>query len=112
MLRVGAGGLVGGHAAPDSLPLPPGRQLPSPLSLDWLPPTPQVLGLLNNVASRRFEFQADAFGVGLGKGAHLREALLVLDKENKVGAGGGWEGRVMQDCCCPDTALQRIEECV
>ena len=53
----------------------------------------QVLGLLNNVASRRFEFQADAFGVGLGKGEALREALLVLDKENKVGGWvGGWWG--------------------
>jgi Zn-dependent protease with chaperone function len=47
----------------------------------------QVLNLLNNIASRKFEFQADAFGVGLGKGEALREALLVLDKENKV---GGW----------------------
>lgn len=43
-----------------------------------------MLGLLSNVVSRRFEFQADAFAVGLGKAAELKSALLVLDKENKV----------------------------
>jgi STE24 endopeptidase len=44
---------------------------------------PQVLGLLSNVVSRAFEFQADAFAVGLGKGTELRGALCALDKENK-----------------------------
>jgi STE24 endopeptidase len=43
----------------------------------------QVLGLLSNIVSRRFEFQADAFGAGLGKGGALKEALCALDKENK-----------------------------
>jgi Zn-dependent protease with chaperone function len=36
-----------------------------------------------NVVSRLFEFQADAFGVSLGKGQALKEALLTLDRENK-----------------------------
>lgn len=42
-----------------------------------------MLGLLSNVASRAFEFQADAFGVSLGHGKALRGALCALDKENK-----------------------------
>ncbi len=43
----------------------------------------QVLGWLSNVVSRRFEFQADGFGVELGRGEQLRKALIILDKENK-----------------------------
>jgi STE24 endopeptidase len=46
-------------------------------------PLDEFLGLLNNMVSRMFEFQADAFGVQLGKGKHLKEALCILDKENK-----------------------------
>ena len=73
------------------------RPNPTTLCLFGCPPPPppcvQVLNLLNNIASRKFEFQADAFGVGLGKGEALREALLVLDKENKV---GGWVGGVLR----------------
>lgn len=46
-------------------------------------PLDEFLGLLNNMVSRMFEFQADAFGVHLGKGKHLKEALCILDKENK-----------------------------
>lgn len=46
-------------------------------------PLDEVLGCLNNWVTRRFEFQADAFGVAQGRGADLREALLVLDRENK-----------------------------
>lgn len=48
----------------------------------------QLLGWLSNVISRRFEFQADGFGVELGRGEQLREALVILDKENKVGCWG------------------------
>ncbi len=52
-------------------------------------PTPpplytQVVGFLSNVLSRAFEFQADRFAVQLHHGPELKEALLVLDKENKV----------------------------
>jgi len=46
-------------------------------------PVDEVLGLVQNIVSRRFEFQADAFGVGLGHGPELRKALCMLDKENK-----------------------------
>lgn len=46
-------------------------------------PVDEVLGLLNNIISRTFEFQADAFAVSLEKGVALRDALLTLDKENK-----------------------------
>ncbi|KAL4448266.1 hypothetical protein ABPG75_005485 [Micractinium tetrahymenae] len=46
-------------------------------------PVDEVLGWLSNVVSRRFEFQADAFGVEQGRGEQLREALTILDKENK-----------------------------
>ncbi|KAL4421809.1 hypothetical protein ABPG77_001598 [Micractinium sp. CCAP 211/92] len=46
-------------------------------------PVDEVLGWLSNVVSRRFEFQADGFGVELGRGEQLREALIILDKENK-----------------------------
>ena len=46
-------------------------------------PVDEVLGLLQNVVSRKFEFQADNFGVSLGWGKDLKTALCVLDKENK-----------------------------
>ena len=46
-------------------------------------PLDELLGLASNVVSRAFEFQADRFGVGLGHGRALREALLTLDRENK-----------------------------
>lgn len=46
-------------------------------------PVDELLGWLSNVISRRFEFQADGFGVELGRGEQLREALVILDKENK-----------------------------
>ena len=53
-----------------------------------LPPSPvQLLGWGSNVVSRRFEYQADAFAVGLGHAQPLRDALCALDKENKVGRG-------------------------
>lgn len=44
---------------------------------------PQVVSLLANILSRRFEFQADAFAVGLGRAAPLRKALMKLDQSNK-----------------------------
>lgn len=46
-------------------------------------PVDEVLGLLSNAVSRRFEFQADAFAVKLGRGEALIDALCTLDKENK-----------------------------
>lgn len=46
-------------------------------------PLDEALGCLNNWVTRRFEFQADAFGVAQGKGSDLKAALLVLDRENR-----------------------------
>jgi STE24 endopeptidase len=46
-------------------------------------PVDEVLGLLSNLVSRTFEFQADAFAASCGKAEDLKGALLVLDKENK-----------------------------
>lgn len=46
-------------------------------------PVDELLGLLSNAVSRRFEFQADAFAVKLGRGEALIAALCTLDKENK-----------------------------
>lgn len=46
-------------------------------------PVDEVLGLLQNVVSRVFEFQADGFAVKQGWGKPLRTALCTLDKENR-----------------------------
>jgi STE24 endopeptidase len=46
-------------------------------------PLDEMLGLAANVVSRAFEFQADRFGVGLGRGKELKAALVTLDRENK-----------------------------
>lgn len=46
-------------------------------------PLDEFLGLMQNMVSRAFEFQADAFGVSMGKATQLKEALCILDKENK-----------------------------
>lgn len=46
-------------------------------------PLDELLSLLSNMVSRAFEFQADRFGVSLGHGQQLKEALFVLDTENK-----------------------------
>lgn len=46
-------------------------------------PVNEVVGLLSNILSRRFEFQADAFAVSLGKGEELKEALKILDAKNR-----------------------------
>lgn len=43
----------------------------------------QVLSLLINQLSRRYEFQADNFAVKLGHAPELREALKKLDSNNK-----------------------------
>ena len=43
----------------------------------------QVLGLAGNVLSRRFEFQADAFAVSLGRSEPLKGALHKLDVKNR-----------------------------
>lgn len=46
-------------------------------------PVDQLIGWVSNLVSRRFEFQADAFAVGMRSGTSLVEALKILDKENK-----------------------------
>jgi STE24 endopeptidase len=46
-------------------------------------PLDEVIGFFQNVVSRRFEFQADGFAVGLGHGEQLSGALLKLEEENK-----------------------------
>ena len=43
----------------------------------------QVLGLLANIISRRYEFQADNFAVKLGHSENLKEALRKLDAKNR-----------------------------
>lgn len=48
-----------------------------------LGPVDEVLGLLINQLSRRYEFQADNFAVTLGHAPQLREALKKLDSNNK-----------------------------
>jgi STE24 endopeptidase len=55
--------------------------LPASQNVRMLPA--QVVSLLGNVLSRRFEFQADAFAVDLGRATDLRGALLKLDRENR-----------------------------
>lgn len=56
----------------------------TPLADIHRPHSMQVIGFLTNLVSRRFEYQADAFAVGNGKGADLREALLKLEETNKA----------------------------
>jgi Zn-dependent protease with chaperone function len=51
-------------------------------------PLDEVLHVLTNAVSRRFEYQADAFAVGLGMGRQLRAGLLHLEGTNKVGRAG------------------------
>jgi len=46
-------------------------------------PVDEVLNLCMNIVSRKFEFEADGFGVSLGYGNELKQALCRLDKENK-----------------------------
>lgn len=46
-------------------------------------PLDEVVQFGANAVSRRFEFQADRFAVRLGKGQHLRGALLHLEEKNK-----------------------------
>ena len=43
----------------------------------------QVLGLLSNIMSRRYEFQADNFAASLGHSEELKEALKKLDAKNR-----------------------------
>jgi STE24 endopeptidase len=42
-----------------------------------------VIGLLSNILSRRYEFQADGFAVSLGKAEELKHALKILDAKNR-----------------------------
>lgn len=44
----------------------------------WLAALPQVIQFLTNILSRRYEFQADAFAVRMGKAADLKAGLLKL----------------------------------
>lgn len=51
----------------------------------------QVLGFFSHVLSRRYEFQADEFAVGLGKGEALKGGLLSLEESNRSAANvDGW----------------------
>ena len=43
----------------------------------------QVVGLLTNILSRRFEFEADGFAVKLGHHQSLCRALKKLDAKNR-----------------------------
>ena len=43
----------------------------------------QVASLLTNILSRRYEFQADDFAVGLGHAQDLKAALRKLDAKNR-----------------------------
>eukprot|EP00894_Picocystis_sp_ML_P002502 jgi/Pico_ML_1/53019/g3641.t1 len=47
-------------------------------------PVDLIITLAQHFVSRLFEFQADAFAIGLGHGKPLRTALLKLEKENKA----------------------------
>jgi hypothetical protein len=51
-------------------------------------PIDEVLHVVSNAISRRFEFQADAYALGLGMGRQLRSGLLHLEGTNKVGTRG------------------------
>ena len=46
-------------------------------------PLDEALGLLQNLVSRRFEYQADNFAVEQGYAEDLKGALCILDKSNK-----------------------------
>ncbi|CAD7697001.1 unnamed protein product [Ostreobium quekettii] len=46
-------------------------------------PIEEVLHFVQNVVSRMFEFQADAFAVGHGHGEQLQAALVKLEEKNK-----------------------------
>ena len=70
-------------------------------------PYDTVLNFLMTCLSRRFEFQADAFAVGLGKAKDLRTALVKLNNDNLgfpcgLGAGGSYRQAGRASC-------QRIE---
>ena len=43
----------------------------------------QVIHFLTNLLSRKYEFQADAFAVRMGKAADLKAGLLKLNHKNK-----------------------------
>ena len=61
------------------------------LILGSVPAGAQVLGLVTNVISRKYEFQADSFAVGLGHARPLAAALKVLDKKNRSATNvDGW----------------------
>ncbi|KAK9830225.1 hypothetical protein WJX72_010439 [[Myrmecia] bisecta] len=46
-------------------------------------PMDQILSFLNNILSRKYEFQADHFAVELGHSQQLQEALVKLDAKNR-----------------------------
>ena len=46
-------------------------------------PVQHVTAFVMNIISRKFEFEADAFGVKLGYGEDLAKSLILLQKENK-----------------------------
>lgn len=45
-------------------------------------PVSHITNFLMHAQSRKFEFEADAFAVGLGKGNDLRNGLIKIQKEN------------------------------
>lgn len=50
-----------------------------------------MVGLLSNILSRKYEFQADSFAVSLGKAEELKHALKVLDAKNRSAVNvDGW----------------------
>lgn len=96
---------------------------PPPHSAPPHPTSPwalQVLSLLNNLVSRRFEFQADGFAQSLGKAEPLKQSLLVLDKENKVSRGWlgqlwlawGWGGSALLARVPPRSSPPRLLPCL
>lgn len=56
----------------------------------FLQPLNTILGYAMSAASRRYEFQADHYAVGLGYGPKLRAALVAMVKENKSGLTPDW----------------------
>ena len=57
---------------------------------DILGPADNVIKLLMNILSRRFEFQADAFANGLGYNAQLASSLIKLQIQNLSTMDADW----------------------
>lgn len=57
---------------------------------DALAPMDAVVKLLMNILSRKFEFEADAFAVGLGYSEQLAQSLLKLQIQNLSTMDADW----------------------